>query len=175
MENTNTNSQGGMSKEALMGHAEGFEAKLEPFFAKFPHIPEGGRKVLVDIAPWLAIIFGILGISTLIGTGALMTIFAIPTLLTGGVWVITGFITAIIGLITVIFQIMAFDPLEKHLKKGWNYLFYGVLLGALSTIISVVGGLATMYTASAVSSLVGGALAFLVGGWLLFEIRSHYK
>lgn len=171
----NTNQTNGMSKESLMQHAQGFEAKLEPFFAKFPHIPEGGRKVIADISPWIALIFGILGLLGLLGAGALMTLLAIPALLAGGVWVITGFITTVIGLISVVLQLMAFSPLKARLKKGWNYIFYGVLLGALSTIISVVGGLLSASAAGAVSSLVGGAIGFLIGGWLLFEIRSQYK
>lgn len=171
----NTNQTGGMSKEALMQHAHGFEAKLEPFFAKFPHIPEGGRKVIADIVPWLALIFGILGLLGLFTAGALMALFAIPALLTGGIWVITGFITTVIGLITVILQLMAFTPLKARMKKGWNYIFYGVLLGALSTIITVVGGVLSMSTVNATSSLIGGIVGFLIGGWLLFEIKNQYK
>lgn len=172
MENTNN------TKESLLKSAHGFEAQLLPFFAKFPHIPEGGRKVIADISPWLALIFGILGLLGLLGAGALMTLLAIPALLTGGIWVIVGFITTLLGLAAVILQLLAVSPLRARMKKGWNYLFYGILIGALSTIISVIGGVisASAYAgAGAVSSLVSGALSFLIGGWILFEIRDQYK
>lgn len=174
MENTQTNK----AKESLLSSAHGFEAQLIPFFAKFPHIPEGGRKVIADISPWIALIFGILGVIGLLGEGALMTLIAIPALMTGGVWVIVGFITALLGLASVVLQLLAVNPLKARIKKGWNYLFYGVLIGVVSTIISVIGGVvgASAYAgASAVSSLVSGALGFLIGGWILFEIRDQYK
>lgn len=172
MENTN------QTKESLLKRAHGVEAQLVPFFAKFPHIPEGGRKVLVDIVPWLALIFGIIGALVLLGAGGLMTLLAIPALLTGNIWIITTFLTTAISLVTVVLQILAFTPLKERMKKGWNYLFYGLLLGVLSTIVSVVGGAlaASIYSgAGAVSSLISGAVAFIIGGWLLFEVRDHFR
>ncbi len=175
----NTNQTNTMSKDSLLKHVHGIEAWLEPFFAKFPHIPENGRKVIADIAPWIALVFGILGLFALLGAGALMTLLAIPLLLTGGVWVVVGFITTLLGLAAVILQLLAFNPLKARMKKGWNYLFYGLLLGVLSTIISVVGSVmsaSTMYSnMHGTSSLVSGVISFLIGGWLLFEIRSQYK
>ena len=174
MDNTQTNK----AKESLLNSAHGFEAQLIPFFAKFPHIPEGGRKVIADISPWIALIFGIIGLLGLLGAGALMTLLAIPALLTGGIWVIVGFVTTLLGLAAVILQLLAVSPLKARMKKGWNYLFYGVLIGVVSTIISVIGGVvgASVYAgAGAVSSLVSGALGFLIGGWILFEIRDQYK
>ena len=172
MENTN------QTKESLLKHAHGLEAQLVPFFAKFPHIPEGGRKVLADIIPWLALIFGILGLIALLGAGGIMTLLAIPALLTGNVWIITTFVTTAIGLVATILQLLAFNPLKARMKKGWNYLFYGLLLGALSTVVSVIGGAlaASIYSgAGAVSSLISGAIGFIIGGWLLFEARDQYK
>lgn len=179
MDMENTNQTNTMSKDSLLKHVHGIEAWLEPFFAKFPHIPENGRKVITDIAPWIALVFGVLGLLGLLTAGSLMTLFAIPLLLTGGVWVIIGFITTLLGLAAVILQLLAFNPLKARMKKGWNYLFYGLLLGVLSTIISVVGSAmsaSTMYSnMHGTSSLVSGGISFLIGGWLLFEIRSQYK
>lgn len=175
MDNTQTNK----TKESLLSSAHGFEAKLIPFFAKFPHIPEGGRKVIADISPWIALVFGILGLFALLGAGALMTLFAIPMLLTGGIWVVVGFITTLLGLVSVILQLLAFNPLKLRMKKGWNYLYYGLLLGAISTIISVVGSTVSasmMYSnMHGISSLISGVISFLIGGWILFEVRDQYK
>lgn len=107
-----------------------------------------------------------------------MTLLAIPALLTGNIWIITTFITTAIGLVATILQLLAFTPLKVRMKKGWNYLFYGLLLGALSTIVSVIGSAfaASIYSgAGAVSSLISGAIGFIIGGWLLFEVREQYK
>jgi len=176
MENkTHTN----QTKESLLKSAHGFEAQLVPFFAKFPHIPENGRKVIADIMPWLALIFGIIGLLVLLGAGALTTLLAIPALFTGSIWVITTFFIVLLGIFSVVLQLLAVNPLKAKMKKGWNYIFYGLLIGVVSTIVSVIGAVGTtssMYAgASAVSSLVSGALSFLIGGWLLFEIRDHFK
>lgn len=174
----NTNQTNTMSKDSLLKQVHGIEAYLLPLFAKLPHIPEGGRKILADITPWLALIFGILGLFNLLVENRIMILLEIPALLTGNVWIITGFITTALGLIVTVLELLAFNPLKAHMKKGWNYLFYGLLLGALSTIVSVVGGAlsASIYSgAGAVSSLIGGAIGFVIGGWLLFEIRDQYK
>jgi hypothetical protein len=166
-------------KESLLESAHGFETKLIPFFAKFPHIPESGRKVLVDIVPWLALIFGIIGLLVLLGAGALTTILAIPALFTGNVWVITTFITVLLGILSAVLQLLAVNPLKAKMKKGWNYIFYGLLIGVVSSVVSVVSATLTtsvLYAGtSVVSSLISGALGFLIGGWLLFEIRDHFK
>ena len=174
MDNTQTNK----AKESLLNSAHGFEAQLIPFFAKFPHIPEGGRKVIADISPWIALIFGILSLLAILTGTALMALLAIPLLLTGGITVIVGFITAILSLAATILQLLAFNPLKARAKKGWNFLFYGVLIGVVSTLVTVVGGIlsAPVYgITGAIPTLIGGALGFLIGGWILFEIRDQYK
>lgn len=176
MENkTHTNN----TKESLLKSAHGFEAQLLPFFAKFPHIPEGGRKVIADIVPWLALIFGIIELLVLLGAGALTTLLAIPALFTGNVWVITTFVTVLLGLFSAILQLLAVNPLKAKMKKGWNYIFYVLLIGVVSTIVSIIGTTLTtsaLYAgAGIVSSLISGALGFLIGGWLLFEIRDQFK
>lgn len=175
MENkTHTN----QTKESLLKSAHGFESQLLPFFAKFPHIPEGGRKVIAEIVPWLALIFGILGILGLLSAGVITTLLAIPTLFTGSMWVIVSFITILLSLFAVVLQLMAVNPLRAKMKKGWNYIFYGFLISVISTLVSVVAAMmsVSMYAgAGVVSSLVSSALGFLIGGWLLFEIRDHFK
>lgn len=176
MENKTHTSQ---AKESLLQSAHGFEAQLISFFAKFPHIPENGRKVIADIAPWIALIFGILGILGLLAGGVIATFLALPTLFTGSIWGIIGFISLLISIVIAILQLLAVTPLMAREKKGWNYLFYGLLLGVLSVILSIIG--ATLTTSSVyvgagvVNSFVSGVISFLIGGWLLFEIRDQFK
>lgn len=45
------------------------ENQLVDVFAKAPHLPQNIRDILITIAPWLALIFGILGIISLLAIG----------------------------------------------------------------------------------------------------------
>lgn len=158
--------------------AHKFEKTLVEFFAQFPHIPEGGRKVLAQIAPWLALVggvFGVIGFIGLLGLGSVVGTFGVATgiqgMLSGGIFGIVLLISAIFGLAVAILELLAFTPLKGGMKKGWNFLFYGLLIGAISTIVNVIGSAAYGY---GVGSLIGGVLGFLIGGWILFEVRSHF-
>lgn len=46
-----------------------FEDQLVDVFAKVPHLPQNIRDILITLAPWLALIFGILGIVSLLALG----------------------------------------------------------------------------------------------------------
>ncbi len=173
MENTNNKA----TQDAL-NMAHGFEKTLVGFFAQFPHIPEGGRKFLTQIVPWLALIggvFGIIGFIGLLGLGAVAGSFGAMTgihgMMNGGVYGIVLLVSAVLGLVVAILELLAFTPLQAGMKKGWNFLFYGLLIGAISTIVNILGSAMYGY---AIGSFIGGVLSFLIGGWLLFEIRSHF-
>ena len=141
------------------------ESWLAPIFAKAPHIPQSARDTLVSFAPWLAIVFGILGLGTLFSIGAFATLFSPLILLAGGFGGILVFVNILLSLGASVFDILAFKPLQDHKKKGWNFLFYGTVLSALSGILGILF----------MSSGAEGILGTLVGLWLLFEIRPAYK
>jgi hypothetical protein len=152
-----------VSQEAAEEYAKGLEHWLAPFFAKLPHIPEGGRKVITDIAPWLSLIFGIIGLVGMVSAGLFGLILS-PFILLGGLHGISFLITTIIGLVSVVFTLMSFGPLRAMKKRGWNFAFYSVLLVGLSTLVTLV---LTM-------SGLGGIIGLLIGLYILFEIRERY-
>ena len=45
------------------------ENQLVDVFAKAPHLPQNIRDILITLVPWLALIFGILGIVSLLALG----------------------------------------------------------------------------------------------------------
>ena len=71
---------------------------MAPLFAKSPHIPESGRQTLAKIAPWLALVFGVLGLFAILSAGSLMSYFSF-SLLGMGMLKISMFIGLLIGLI----------------------------------------------------------------------------
>lgn len=165
-QSTNTTEQ---TKQQVKTAMSGLEARLEPMFKNAPHIPENGRKVIVDIVPWLVLIFGILGVIGLFASG-IMALFV--TLLTGG-WALPflfgSFVPMLFSGIAIVLTLMAFPGLQAKTKSGWNLVFYSTVVNAIGGIVSVFGGYVYM------GSLVGAIIGAIVSFWLLFEIRSYYK
>lgn len=142
------------------------ERTLEPVFTKAPHLPENVRLGLVSIVPWAALIFGIMGILGLLSAGAFMSVISL-SFYSGGITKLSWAIVVLAGLLTALLELLAYKPLTKREKKGWNFLFYGVVLTILAAIIDLIFG----YGSGATGSIVGS----LIGLWLLFEIRTMYR
>ena len=129
---------------------------LEKLFKDLPHLPENFRELLVSIAPWLALVFGILGI--LAGIGAMGIS---PFALFGGIRVgMTVFLSGLVTLVSSILMLMAFPKLTKRSSVGWVYLFWSELLNAAFALLTVSLGM-----------LVG----LVIGLYLLFEVKRYYK
>jgi hypothetical protein len=64
-------------------------------------------------------------------------------------------------------ELLAYQPLTKRAKKGWNYLFYGTVINAAAAILNMALG----YGSNATASIVGT----IIGLWLLFEVRAQYS
>src|SRR3989338_5591194 len=168
MEQTNT------TPEGLIESAHGIEAVLANLYKNFPHLPKTARKVLADIAPWLALISGLFGLLSLMTYGAIMSsMFAL-----GGVIMILGITALVLGIIGSVLQLLAFNPLRARERKGWNFLFYSALIGALSVILSFSTSMMTLSTygrASGLSAFLSTTIGYLIAGWLLFEIRKQFR
>jgi hypothetical protein len=156
-----------MTMDAVHKQMSRLEGFMAPLFAKTPHLPENARKTLVTVVPWLALIFGILGILSIFSAvAALQYLMAFPMgSMMGGSWYPAMIVSLLCGLIGAILDLLAFKPLKGHHKKGWNLLFLAATLSSISVIVNFVFGF-------------GGILALLgvlIGYWLLFEIRGHYR
>lgn len=135
---------------------------LEQFFAKAPHMPENARMTLVKISPWIAIIFGILGV--LGGVAGLITLmttapFAAGMGYPGGVGV--GLIAVLFWIAYSVLLLAAYPGLKARKAKGWTLLFW-------SQFVSIVGSVVEL-------QLISAIIGALIGFYLLFEIKSHYK
>jgi hypothetical protein len=154
------------AKAKLMGHAGALEAWLAPIFAQAPHIPAGGRKVIVDIAPWLSLIFGILGLLGLLSAGALGLLLSPLMLLSAGFSSLMFFVHIVLGIVSSGLSILSFNPLREMKKKGWDYAFYSMILGAVGCVVSII----SMSYGSGVSNVLG----IIIGAYILFEVREMY-
>lgn len=139
------------------------EKELEPIFTeKLPAFPENIKDILVQIAPWLALIGAIIGalsFVTLIGTGSFLTIISLGTTSYGGsTWAMwLGIIS--LGLMTVICG-LAFKPLQNKERKAWTYMYW---LSLVSFVLNILSG-----------SIIAAIFGAFIGFWILFQVRSRY-
>lgn len=138
-------------------------AVLEPHFAKAPSLPSNAKDVLVKILPWIALVFGILGVLGSISGLGLLTV-ASPLALFGGAEGVSsvgsGLIAALFWLVSSVLMLTAFPGLQGHKLQGWTLMFW-------SEVASVVGAI--------LSLSLGGVLGAVIGVYLLYQIKSHYK
>jgi hypothetical protein len=126
----------------------------EPF-KSLPHLPKGVTEFLVKIIPWLALL-GFFG-SLIVILGAL------PAAAFGSIyWVIS----LVVNAITAYLLFSSFTPLKNRELKGWIYLFWIQVMGLVGNLVGLLVG--------SYSSVIGVAIGFLIGMYLLFEIRPFY-
>ena len=144
--------------------SKNFIDTLEDFFKKAPAIPANGREVLVKVAPWIALIFGILGVLGALGGLGLLTVFSPLAVFSGASGAAsygTGFIAALVWLVSSVLMLAAYPGTRARKLSGWNLLFW-------SEVVSLVGSL---LSGAIVSAVVGA----LIGFYLLFQIKSYFK
>ncbi len=139
---------------------------MVPLFAKAPHLPQSARDVLVKIAPWLALLGGVLGIMAMLSAGMLGAMLSL-SMFGYGLLQISMLLSFIASLIASVLYLLAFSPLRKMQKKGWNYIFYGMVLTIIVAILNMVLG----YGSGALGTVIGA----LIGFWLMFEVRGMYR
>lgn len=139
-----------------------WQAKMEEFFGKLPSLPKNWREVIVNITPWLALVFGVLGVLVgLAGLGILSVLSPFMVLgsgLTSASGSLLGMAAAVIA---AILMLLAFPGTKARKMQGWNMLFWSEVVSLLSSLLSF----------SVVSGLVGAFIGF----YLLYQIKSYYK
>jgi hypothetical protein len=134
---------------------------VENVYKKLPVLPKGVREFVVAVAPWLAIIFGILGILGSLAAFGISTVASPFIALGGGLGLATNLIIAtLLGLVESVLMVIAFPSLLKRKVFGWSMLFW-------AEILAVVAGVVTLSVYSVIVALI----------WLyfVFQIKSYYK
>lgn len=138
---------------------------LAPLFAKAPHIPKSGRDVLTGIAPWLALIGGVVGIMGILSYYSLSMVAGPFSYLSMGGTMYPGSMISMIFLgIGAVLELLAFKPLLARKKKGWNFLFYSVVAMTVYMVLEMFIGYGN------IMNIIGIVISF----WLLFEVRDSY-
>lgn len=151
-----------MAESSYQKQANDIVASLENVFKGAPHLPENIRLVLVKIAPWIALIFGILGI-----IAGLEALRLSPIAFFGGLGLglgVYGIIAGLIMIVSSIILLLAYPKLVKRASGGWMFLFYAEMLNFISSLLTLSLG-----------SIVGSLIGVIIGLYLLFEIKGYYK
>jgi len=138
---------------------------LDKYYVKIPAFPKGLKDFIAQITPWLALIGGILTILLAINFSTNLSVvsqFAAIAGVTG--YATTGIFTIIIMLAQGIIGLLAFSPLKSNKIKGWNLLYYILILSVINSVVA-------LSLASILSSIVGA----LIGYYFLYQIKSYYK
>jgi len=132
---------------------------LDGFFKQAPKLPSSATDVLVKIAPWISLIFGILGV-----LAGLSLLGLSPVAMLGGInYGFNALATGVISIVASVLMLMAYPKLVKREYKGWELLFWSEVANAVAAVISIASG------------SIGGVIGVLIGLYLLFQIKSYYK
>jgi len=134
-------------------------------FKSLPHLPSGVVDVLVKIAPYFALLGGVVGIifGPVIGViGGLASILTLSPLL-----MISTLANAVIMIVQSILLLLAFSPLKNRQMKGWIFLFWSQVMSIALMVLSLLLGHA--------GSIVGSILGLAIGMYILFETRDSYN
>jgi len=117
---------------------------------------------LVKISPWLALVFGVLGVLGSIAATGLLAALTPVMVLGGGVGVATGgLVGALLGVVSSVLMLMAFPGLRDRKMAGWKMMFYSELVSVVSSLVAL--------------NIVGAAIGAFIGFYILFQIKSYYK
>ena len=130
---------------------------------KAPALPKNIKEILVKLAPWGAIVgvvFSLPAILAIFGLSAMMS--TIPYAAYGMMRASGGFSLAALFLVaTGVFEALAIPGLMKRKMAGWNFLYYAVWVGAVSSLLNY--------------DIVGRVVSVLISLYLLFQVKSYYK
>ena len=157
------------------------ERMIVQWLHEVPHLPGDVRKWLSDNVWWIAIVgavatgVGILGLlatlfsnlsvlnSPFVSYYASTTFVALATVKT-----VVSLVFTALGCILLA---LAVTPLKEKQKKGWVLIFGSWLVSAVAV---VVGAVMTLNPLSFLTDIIFGALALLVGLYLIFEIHGQF-
>lgn len=157
------------------------EKALEPVFQK-PEMPEGGKKWFLQYLPIIAIVGGVLqAVAALMLWSAWNRVddladiansyaaaFGVEGVDKPTLWFWLALLTMVAS---AAINFLAYGPLSKKEKKGWDYLFLGSVIGVVTSVFSLLVG--SNY-GGGVSDFIFSLLFAAVGFWILYQIREGY-
>jgi hypothetical protein len=168
----------------LSGPLAPLETALNDIFGEKASVqlPKNIKDLLVQIAPWLALISAVLGVVSAFSLWqAAHYVNEFNESLNRwtesyGVRVPAGdvelglmfWLSIIMTLVFAALALLAFPGLKARKKVGWNLMFYSLIANVAYGVVSL------FYSGGGASSFVGALIGSAIGAYILFQIRSHY-
>jgi hypothetical protein len=163
-----------------MQNISSLEKWLAGQYSAAPSLPEGVKKLIVTWAPWTTLILGLLSLSAAYSLWRMMTytdsmvnyansvarMYGAPGTTTD--ISLFGWLSLVVIVIQAVIYLLAFSGLKARSKKGWDMLFYGLLVSVAYGIVSLFNSYVGF------SGLIGSLLGAVIGGYFLFQIRPAY-
>lgn len=142
---------------------EELEKTLTKYFVdKAPKIPEDLQSLIVTYGPFIILIFVVISGLNLVMSLGFNTVFFNPLRsFAGPVLGVMYNVYLIFTAVILLLQALALPGLFNKTLRGWRYLFYSVLVGAVSQIITF--------------NIFGLIIGAGIGLYVLFQIKHHYK
>ncbi|HLB66610.1 MAG TPA: hypothetical protein VJJ78_03400 [Candidatus Saccharimonadales bacterium] len=165
-----------------MSAVSSLEKSLGDLFKSAPKLPANGKKALVQYLPWINAILGALMLFAAYSlwhwadkvnnavdyvnelTRAFGGQEVVGDRFSVGIW-----IGVVLLVVEAVLYLAAFIPTKARQKKGWNLLFYAMLVN----IVYAVVVLFTDYGGA--GNLIGYLIGAVIGFYLLFQIRDSYS
>ena len=172
-----------------MGPLSKLEDQLDKIVNKsLPSLPRNAKKFMVTIAPWVALIGGVLSLWSAYNLwrwAHTLSFISNYTKAVNSMYSMYGYgyrapnsvahmsvvlwIAMIITVVEGVIYLLAFPGLKNQKKSGWNFLFYGLL-------VNVVYGIVMIFTSyGGVGTFIGYLIGSAIGAYLIFQIRSSYS
>lgn len=165
-----------------MKQLEQAEKSLDGLFKDLPPLPKNAKDTIVNVMPWISLVFGILQVLAAYSVWRLADLtnrladvadfYAASAGVSGthlssldkSVIYLGAVVLAVEGVI----GIMAYKALVARQRRGWDLLFLAALINIAYAVISIfINGRGF---GDFLLSLIGSALGF----YLLFQIKSAY-
>ncbi len=142
-------------------------------------LPADIKKLLVAIAPWLALIGGVLGILSAYNlwqwahrldraNEAINQMFGtmIPSQTVD--LSLMFWLSIVMTLVFAVLALLAFPGLKAQKKVGWNLMFYSMIANIAYGIVSL------FYEGGGAGALLSSLIVSAIGLYILFQVRSRY-
>ena len=118
----------------------------------------------MKVAPYLILIFALIAVPAVLaifGLTAALAPFAMMGGYAYGGWGMTGLLSGVIAVASLVVELCAVRGLFNRTKGGWRLVYY-------ASLISLVGSLISF-------NILGGAINAIIGWYFLFQVKDMYK
>lgn len=132
---------------------------LDGYFGKkAPQLPAEVKEFIVKVSPYLAILSAVLAAPAVLALLGLSSMFGFLPYMAAA----NGLgISVIVSIAVIVLNVMAIPGLFKRAMSGWNFVFYGLAVSALGSLL--------------MGNIVNALIGLVIGFYFLFQVRPLYK